>query len=187
MHAFTYVHALNALIDLCIVCDAGPFNAGVFVVRNSPIGRHLIDEWLSLYPEEMWTRRKTTGRWQCRQKSGERCLWALEGYEQGAFKAHHLRTENLSRNIHTVSWRSLNNPCSHAADIEGIHVCHFSFYDKKKNIEPYVRSQARCMPGTHALQPLTKSQTQPSSLFSLGSWHGSVRRDVSRSIGGAGH
>ena len=71
----------------------------------------------------------------------------MEAYEQGAFRAHHLRTENLSRSIHTVGWRSLNNPCWRAADLEGVHACHFSFYDKKENIVPYIRSQAACMHG----------------------------------------
>ena len=135
------------------------FNAGVFVVRNSRIGRHLIDEWLSLYPEELWTRNRTTGRWRCRQQGGQDCPWALKGYEQGAFAAHHLRTESLSRQIHTVGWRMLNNPCRDAADLDGVLVCHFSFYDKKKNIAPYVRSQASCMPGGHAFWPSTKSQS----------------------------
>lgn len=57
--------------------DPWSFNAGSFVVRNSPTGRAIMDKWVSLYNPARWN--KVQGKWKA---DGP---WAGPDYEQGSF------------------------------------------------------------------------------------------------------
>jgi len=57
---------------------SSPFNAGVFLVRNTRIGRHIMDTWLNAYNPLLWTNDVDLGWY----TEGD---WAGPNYEQGAF------------------------------------------------------------------------------------------------------
>jgi len=57
---------------------ASPFNAGVFLVKNSIIGRQIIETWWNSYNPSVWIYDKELG-W-CTD-----CEWAGSNYEQGSF------------------------------------------------------------------------------------------------------
>jgi len=75
-----------------------PFNAGVWIVRNSYTGRKIIHRWISLYNPSQWVLGKS-GKWQ--SKSWQ---WAGEDYEQGFFAHHMLSSVGLKR----VPWYVLH-------------------------------------------------------------------------------
>jgi hypothetical protein len=52
------------------------FMAGVFIVKNTPIGKSIINAWLEQYRPERWS---YDGTWHCPGK------WAGDDYEQGSF------------------------------------------------------------------------------------------------------
>jgi len=64
------------------------FNAGVFAVRTSEVGKRVMDEWLSL-ESARWRRRSGEeggkAKWECVDERGEACQWAGVEYEQGSF------------------------------------------------------------------------------------------------------
>ena len=53
------------------------FNAGVFIVKNDDIGRHIMNHWCTLYDKDMWN--FDNNKWE------GKCKWADYCYEQGAF------------------------------------------------------------------------------------------------------
>ena len=86
--------------------SASVFNAGVFLVRGTPAGRRILDDWCALYNRSLWTRVPWDGsssssvsvslnipdkqqrslqnwRWQFLART-----WAGEAFEQGTFVRH---------------------------------------------------------------------------------------------------
>jgi hypothetical protein len=61
----------------------GPFNAGIWLVRNDRNGREIIQEWMDRYNSNKWFLEK--GKWVTQG------VWAGENYEQGAFSKHILK------------------------------------------------------------------------------------------------
>jgi hypothetical protein len=53
----------------------GDFNAGVWLVRNTPGGREVMESWLAQFHPEQWTR-GADGKW------STNCMWAGPAYEQ---------------------------------------------------------------------------------------------------------
>lgn len=88
-----------------------PFNAGVFVVKNSEIGNNLINKWMSKFRPYKWKKNKSN-KWVC---IGNSCNWAGKNYEQGSFTKYIM--PKYRPHIKEVSWSIINNP----------------FYDKAKN------------------------------------------------------
>ena len=43
----------------------GKFNAGVFAIKNSDVGKAILTKWLSYYNPKQWTRDAKTGGWSC--------------------------------------------------------------------------------------------------------------------------
>lgn len=60
----------------------GDINIGVFVVRNTEMGRQLMTDWIGRFNPMKWSRR-SDGTVEC-----EGCVWAGEEFEQGAFAKH---------------------------------------------------------------------------------------------------
>jgi len=58
----------------------GPFNAGVWAVKNDKNGREIVNEWMEKYDSKKWFLEK--GKWKTRG------TWAGVDYEQGAFSKH---------------------------------------------------------------------------------------------------
>lgn len=75
-----------------------PFNAGVWIVRNSNAGRDIVHRWMSLYEPLQWVLGKD-GKW--KSKSWQ---WAGEDYEQGSFAKHMLGSLGLKE----VPWYVLH-------------------------------------------------------------------------------
>ena len=106
--------------------NLSPFNAGVWVVANTRIGRALMAQWVRVYNEtasKHWVRDpngKHTGQddlsWQClqpdeRNKGKTRpCDFSKEHYEQGAFVHHVLTHPKFKQHIRLVPWRVLQSP-----------------------------------------------------------------------------
>lgn len=59
-----------------------PFNAGVWVIRNSLTGRDIMRKWTTLYPQHDWV--KHSDKWDCIHRY-ECKQWAGPMYEQGSF------------------------------------------------------------------------------------------------------
>ena len=112
--------------------NLSPFNAGVWIVANTRIGRALMARWCGVYTEtasKYWKRDlagKHTGQddlsWQCVQpderpradKGATRaCDFSKEHYEQGAFVQHVLTKAPFVKNIRQVPWAVLQSPHIH--------------------------------------------------------------------------
>ena len=102
------------------------FCAGVYGIRASEAGLQLIDEWMRLYPSQMWAKANGTDTsWQCRA-----CDWGQHGYEQGAFSSRMVLKYHHA--IRFVSACQLNIPCISRAEanLRGAITCHFMGWSK---------------------------------------------------------
>lgn len=74
-----------------------PFNAGVFVVKNTESGQNLMQEWQDHWDkvQDLWT--EDNGNWSTETQ------WGGEAYEQGAFAAHFSSKPNVA----SVHWCNL--------------------------------------------------------------------------------
>jgi len=79
-----------------------PFNAGVWMVRNSKKGRAIMKHWMSLFVPEQW-RVSEKGKW---VSSGR--MWAGDEYEQGSFRNHVLQQGRFSESLLQLPWYVLN-------------------------------------------------------------------------------
>jgi hypothetical protein len=77
---------------------ASRFNAGVWIVRNTPAGHALMAAWFANYRPSDWTR-SPDGRWSTASD------WAGANYEQGAFVEHVLPRHAAS--IEILPWETL--------------------------------------------------------------------------------
>ena len=59
------------------------FNAGVFAVKKSEIGKKIVNEWIGLESKN-WKKDKKDN-WVCKKSSVDSCPWAGKDYEQGTF------------------------------------------------------------------------------------------------------
>lgn len=123
--------------DLPEYAAYGPtgFNAGAFLVRNSEVGRAIVDEWLTLFPSHAWSR--PGARWECREESGEYCRWAGPRFEQGAFEEQVLPLRRSS--IQVVDYSAMNSPCRTPREAARASVCHFS-QKHRGNIDEALRT-----------------------------------------------
>ena len=90
---------INASISMIVSRDSvafshGPFNAGVWIVKNDAHGRDIMSDWMNLYNPNDWT--KENGKW---TSSG---AWSGDTYEQGSFVKHILPKHD--NHIHFVNW-----------------------------------------------------------------------------------
>jgi hypothetical protein len=69
-------------VDMIIAPDPppwdAPMNAGVWFVKNTPMGLRILTSWLKLYSPSYWTK-TGPGAWKGKG------MWAGDGYEQGEF------------------------------------------------------------------------------------------------------
>lgn len=105
------------------------FNAGVWLVANTPLGRAIMHTWCNVWLQNAshnWYRdpsKPHTGQddmsWSCsqpdehnrrRSRHTPRCRFAGEQYEQGAFVTHVMADERLRQGIRLVPWHVLQNP-----------------------------------------------------------------------------
>ena len=112
--------------------NLAPFNASVWIVANTRLGRALMSKWASVYTEtasRYWQRDprgKHTGQddlsWRCVQpdeRAGaaagatRTCDFSKEHYEQGAFVHHVLTHPRFGRAVRLVPWRVLQSPHVH--------------------------------------------------------------------------
>ena len=98
--------------------DPSPFNAGSFIVRNTPSGRSIMDHWIQLYNPARW--QKVQGSW---KSDGP---WAGTDYEQGSF------VENIQNNpkykIKTFPPYVLSNPSCKSIHPETVSVHTYGSY-----------------------------------------------------------
>ena len=102
------------------------FNAGVWIVANTPLGHAIMQAWTNVWwqhASHFWRRdtsKPHTGQddlsWSCYQPDEahpgkERiCDFSREHYEQGAFVKYVMAVERLRRAIRIVPWYVLQNP-----------------------------------------------------------------------------
>jgi hypothetical protein len=85
----------------------GPFNAGVFIVKNNEDGRKIVSDWKEMYDGERW-HVDEDGLW---RSNGE---WAGDTYEQGSFSKNILPNPDFSSCIKSLSYHILNEvDCDH--------------------------------------------------------------------------
>ena len=109
--------------------NLSPFNAGVWIVANTKLGRAIMSKWVSVYTEHAaarWTRDpqgKHTGQddlsWKCTQpeehaahlgtRRARPCGFSQEYYEQGAFVRHVLALPRFRHAIRLVPWYVLQS------------------------------------------------------------------------------
>jgi hypothetical protein len=73
---------------------SGPFNAGVWLVKNDRAGREIMDEWMDKYDSKKWF--LENGKWKTHGP------WAGVDYEQGAFSKYIL--PKYKRQIDILPW-----------------------------------------------------------------------------------
>jgi hypothetical protein len=109
--------------------NLSPFNAGVWMVANTRLGRAIMNQWVSVYAERAaahW-KRDLSGRhtgqddlsWRCVQADESRrgsttpCRFSGEHYEQGAFVRHVLSVPRFRHAIRLVPWQLLQGVQPH--------------------------------------------------------------------------
>lgn len=77
-----------------------PFNAGVWIVRNSQQGRIIMELWMSLYDPTRWFFSVNHNKW-----TSQGGIWAGQDFEQGSFAKHVLPFAN---ELHQLPWQVLH-------------------------------------------------------------------------------
>ena len=88
------------------------FNAGVWMVRNTPAGRHVMSTWFGQFRPEAW--RRAASRW---STTGE---WAGENYEQGAFINR--VAPRLAESLQALAWQTLQGISPATAGAFALHL-----------------------------------------------------------------
>jgi len=98
---------LHGGVELVTATDAimwpARFNAGVFVIKSSPLMRQMIDFWMSLYDRTRWTRFVRNGVYEWSTTG----LWGGSDYEQGSFIRSILDNATFSGVHRRLSWEVL--------------------------------------------------------------------------------
>jgi hypothetical protein len=102
-----------------------PFNAGVFMVLNTEMGREIIDEWMKCYNDKDWSK-------DINNKFSTKGKWGGEVYEQGSFVKNIL--PKYYNAIHIFNWTFFQTFYS---DID-IFTLHFASYQKKNQIPSFL-------------------------------------------------
>lgn len=127
--ATTDYNFLNPILPV----SGAKFNAGVFAVRNSALGREIIDDWISKYDASDW-KLDDENKWVC-ENASKKCIWSESSYEQGAF----LKTMKSFADViqFEPAYKLNNNKCQYPSEQKTAQVCHF--YGKaKKHIQKYI-------------------------------------------------
>jgi len=74
-----------------------PFNAGVWMVRNTEQGHSIMNQWMERYDPNQWYKEGASWR-----SNG---IWAGDTYEQGAFSSFVL--PNVKNWVHSADWTLL--------------------------------------------------------------------------------
>jgi hypothetical protein len=109
--------------------NLSPFNAGVWIVANTRLGRAIMAKWVAAYTDHAaahWSHDpagKHTGQddlsWRCTEPDKERpgqtrtCGFSKEYYEQGAFVKIVLGERRFRHAIRLVPWHVLQSPHPH--------------------------------------------------------------------------
>ena len=88
------------------------FNAGVWIVKNTDVGRAIMNSWMSAYDPVHWT--DADGKWIAKQG------WAGETFEQGAFEKNILPRYRSS--IEILPWHILQGIDAHRTDSFALHL-----------------------------------------------------------------
>jgi hypothetical protein len=95
----------------------GPFNAGVWLVLNTPTGRRIMREWIAMYDPTIW-QRKPSGKW---ITSGR---WAGPAYEQGSFTE--VLLPKYADAIRVFDWKFLQSTYANIVAKDRIFTLHFA-------------------------------------------------------------
>lgn len=124
----------------------GIVNAGVWIVKNTPIGQNIMKDWFNLYNKEKWV--KTGTSWSINNNLSDiDKRWAGINYEQGSFTEVLLPKYKDSIHIHPV--RTLSHWQPTKADLSFIG--HFfkglpngTLHNTQHYIEAFEKSRIKC-------------------------------------------
>lgn len=134
------VHDMNRTIDSYYKSERGfikaidrygnhIFNAGVWIVKNTPKMKELMENWMNLYKKEDW-KNEGDGKWSTNK------AWAGNSYEQGSFASSITCKHKL--NINTVSNTNLHGSLNNISSGNNPFVLHFLNF-RKPQIAKYVK------------------------------------------------
>jgi hypothetical protein len=134
------IHDMNRTIDSFYKSEKGfikaidifgnnKFNAGVWIIKNTPKMKELMEDWMKLYKKEDW-KNEGNGKWSTHG------AWAGNVYEQGSFAKH--ITGKHEKNINTVSNTNFHGNLSNANGGKNPFILHFLNFRKPK-IAEYVK------------------------------------------------
>lgn len=84
-------------------CWSSPFNAGVFLIKNTPVSFKILEDWVSGYNPKRWT--FNGSKWFCPG------VWSGPDYEQGFFVKNIMK--KYEDHIKALDWYIYNTPCYH--------------------------------------------------------------------------
>jgi len=100
------------------------FNAGVWIVKNTPLAAEFLAEWLTKYPPQRWYKKQ--GKWLCRG------VWGGKYFEQGT-GGELLRHKKYCHHILAFSTEIIQSPGFH----DGFtHHYHWEWKRRIKSIPP---------------------------------------------------
>jgi hypothetical protein len=134
------VHDMNRTIDSYYKSEKGfikaidifgnqIFNSGVWIVKNTPKMKQLMEDWMNLYDHEKW-KKGANGKWHTDTP------WAGEFYEQGSFAKH--MNSKYKENINTVNQSDFHASMNNVKGGKNPFVLHFLNF-RKAQIADYVK------------------------------------------------
>lgn len=108
----------------------GQFNAGVFIIKNTEIGKEMVNKWITYYHTNVWNYNKKTDKWKTD------AVWAGDEYEQGSFSTYMLKDSKFSKHIKIIPYYYLNNhTCGdHQEDTLLVHLAG-NYKKDQKNVD----------------------------------------------------
>jgi len=105
------------------------FNAGVFLVLNTEIGKKLMLDWLNTYDKNNWE--KINNKWV------SKCKWAGYCYEQGSFIKN--ISKKYNKYIYDLNWYFFQSNYYTIYEKKCIFIVHFSGNNFKNQIPKYLK------------------------------------------------
>jgi len=127
LRALGGARSVSSLAHSCTTRWRATFNAGIFGIRNSAIGRGILRSWLAKFHPANW-HLAVDGTWQCQHPDNRTCPYAGKDYEQAAFThGEDAPARAFAESISSVPACQINTPCytRRTADCRGAHTCHF--------------------------------------------------------------
>lgn len=93
--------------DPDIWSGASGFNAGIIIIKSSPLMRQMVDFWMSLYNRTTWTRTAPHAVDHCPDEWSTTTRWAGPDFEQGSFVRSILHNTTYAGVHRRLSWEVL--------------------------------------------------------------------------------